>query len=123
MRGHIAKKSNRYYVVIYEGIDLSIGKGCQRWYAAVPTLKGAERLLVELVKQHHNGENRQPRKITLGEYLERWLPSQKARLAASTFSLYQRNIRLHVVPYIGLHPASASDAYGSRRPLRPPPRR
>jgi len=104
MRGHIAKKGNRYYVVIYEGVDPATGKGRHRWHAAGPTRKGAERLLVELVKRHHDGEYRPPQKITLGEYLERWLPTQKARLAASTFSSYQRNIRLHVVPYIGLIP-------------------
>ena len=82
MRGHIAKKGNRYYVVIYEGIDPATGKGRHRWHAAGPTRKGAERLLVELVKRHHDGEYRPPQKITLGEYLERWLPTQKARLAA-----------------------------------------
>jgi hypothetical protein len=27
MRGHIAKKGNRYYAVIYEGIDPAIGNG------------------------------------------------------------------------------------------------
>ena len=86
MRGHIAKKGNRYYVVIYEGIDPATGKGRHRWHAAGPTRKGAERLLVELVKRHHDGEYRPPQKITLGEYPERWLPTQKARLAGPTFS-------------------------------------
>ena len=104
MRGHIAKKGNRYYVVIYEGVNPSTGKGRHRWHAAGPTRKGAERLLAELVKRHHDGEYRPPQKITLGEYLERWLPTQKQRLAASTFSSYQHNIRLHVVPYIGSIP-------------------
>ena len=104
MRGHIAKKGNRYYVVIYEGIDPATGKGRHRWHAAGPTRKGAERLLAELVKRHHDGEYRPPEKITLGEYLERWLPTQKARLSASTFSSYRRNVRLHVLPYIGSIP-------------------
>ncbi|HHQ48698.1 MAG TPA: hypothetical protein ENK19_07430, partial [Acidobacteria bacterium] len=104
VQGHIAKKGNRYYVVIYEGIDPATGKGRHRWHAAGSTRKGAERLLAELVKRHHDGEYRPPEKITLGEYLERWLPTQKARLSASTYSSYQRNVRLHVLPYIGSIP-------------------
>lgn len=101
MRGHIAKKGNRYYAVIYEGIDPATGKGRHRWHAAGPTRKEAERMLADLVKRHHDGDYRPPDKITLGEYLERWLPTQRQPLAASTFSSYERNIRLHVLPYIG----------------------
>lgn len=104
MRGHIAKKGNRYYAVIYEGIDPGTGKGKHRWHAAGSTRKDAERVLANLVKRHHDGDYRAPEKITLGEYLERWLPTQKQPLAASTFSSYQRNIRLHVLPYLGATP-------------------
>ena len=104
MRGHIAKKGNRYYVVIYEGIDPATGKGRHRWHAAGSTRKEAEWVLTDLVKRHHDGEYRPPEKITLGEYLERWLPTKRQPLSASTFSSYQRNIKLHVLPYIGSIP-------------------
>ncbi len=104
MRGHIAKKGNRYYAVIYEGIDPATGKGRHRWHAAGSTRKEAERLLADLVKRHHDGDYRPPEKITLGEYLERWLPTQWQPLAPSTFSSYEGNIRLHVLPYIGSIP-------------------
>ena len=84
MRGHVAKKGNRYYAVIYEGIDPGTGKGKHRWHAAGPTRKEAERLLADLAKRHPDGEYRPPEKTTLGEYLDRWLPTQKQPLAAST---------------------------------------
>jgi integrase len=104
MRGHIAKTGNRYYAVIYEGIDPTTGKGRHRWHAAGTTRKEAERLLADLVKRHHDGDYRPPERITLGEYLERWLPTQRQALAPSTFSSYEGNIRLHVLPYIGSIP-------------------
>lgn len=104
MRGHIAKKGNRYYAVIYEGINPATGKEQHRWHAAGPTRKEAERVLADLVKRHHDGDYRPPEKITLGEYLERWLPTQRQPLAPSTFSSYEGNIRLHVLPYIGSIP-------------------
>jgi integrase len=104
MRGHIAKKGNRYYAVIYEGINPATGKERHRWHAAGATRKEAERVLADLVKRHHDGDYRPPEKITLGEYLERWLPTQRQPLAPSTFSSYQGSIRLHVLPYIGSIP-------------------
>jgi hypothetical protein len=56
VRGHIAKKGNRYYAVIYEGVDPKTGKGRHRWHAAGTTRRGAERVLADLVKRHHDGE-------------------------------------------------------------------
>ena len=58
VRGHIAKKSNRYYVVIYEGPDPSSGKAHHRWHVAGGTRKDAERLLADLVKKSHDGDYR-----------------------------------------------------------------
>jgi integrase len=104
MRGHIAKKGNRYYAVIYEGVDPATGKERHRWHAAGATRKEAERVMAGLVKRYHDGDYRPPEKITLGEYLERWLPTQRQPLAPSTFSSYEGNIRLHVLPYIGSIP-------------------
>ncbi|MCP3860720.1 MAG: site-specific integrase, partial [Phycisphaeraceae bacterium] len=87
MRGHIAKKGNRYYAVVYEGIDAATGKPRHRWHAAGETRKGAEKILGDLVKRMHDGDYRSPDKITLGDYLlERWLPSKRTRVKHSTAS-------------------------------------
>lgn len=105
MRGHIAKKGNRYYAVIYEGIDPATGKPRHRWHSAGDTKKGAEKILGDLVKRMHDGDYRSPDKISLGDYvLERWLPSKRTRVKASTAAAYESNIRLHINPYIGLIP-------------------
>ncbi len=102
MRGHIAKKGDTYYAVIYEGINPATGKPRHRWHRAGTTKKEAERVLADLVKRHHDGDYRAPEKITLGVYLlERWLPARRTQLGATTFSSYRRNLELHVVPYLG----------------------
>ena len=81
MRGYTAKKGNRYYAVIYEGVDPATGKERRRWYAAGPRKADADKLVTELVKRHNDGEYRAPDKVTLGEYLtERWLPAQRSQL-------------------------------------------
>ena len=87
MRGHIAKKGNCYYAVVYEGVNPATGKDRHRWHRAGDTRKAAEKLLGELVKRLHDGDYRAPDRITLGEYLlHRWLPTKKAQLAPSTYS-------------------------------------
>ena len=105
MRGHIAKKGNRYYAVVYEGTDAATGKPRHRWHAAGDTRKDAEKILGDLIKRMHDGDYRSPDKITLGDYLlERWLPSKRTRVKHSTASAYERNIRLHINPNIGRIP-------------------
>lgn len=96
MRGHIAKRGDRYYVVVYEG------KNKIRWHAAGTNRSDADKLRADLVKQMHDGDYRSPDRITLGDYLlERWLPTKRAQLRPSTFSSYERNINLHVILRVG----------------------
>ena len=105
MRGHVAKKGNRYYAVIYEGTDPATGKPRHRWHSAGPTRKEAEKLLTDLVKRMHDGDYRSPERITLGDYLvERWLPLRKSQVGPSTWNAYRQTIQSHVVPRIGRIP-------------------
>ena len=105
MRGHIAKKGNRYYVVIHEGPDPATGKPRYRWHAAGASRSEAEKLLAEIVKRMHDGDYRAPNKITVSDYLlHRWLPSKRTRVKPSTANSYERNIRLHINPNIGAIP-------------------
>jgi integrase len=105
VRGYTAKKGNRYYAVIYEGVDPATGKERRRWYPAGARKTDADKLVTELVKRHNDGEYRAPDKVTLGEYLTgRWLPAQRSQLKATTFHSYESNIRLHVLPTLGKVP-------------------
>jgi hypothetical protein len=105
MRGHIARKGNRYYAVVYEGTDPATGKERHRWYPGGATKRDAEKVLGELVKRMHDGDYRSPERITVADYLtERWLPLRRRQVRHSTYRSYVANTRLHVVPYIGSIP-------------------
>jgi integrase len=102
VRGHVAKKGKNYYAVIYSGIDPRSGKERYRWVAAGPRRGDAERLVNDLVKRRHDGDDGPADRTTLQAYLvDRWLPIQETRLRPSTYSSYKSTIDLHVVPYIG----------------------
>lgn len=102
MRGHVAKKGNNYYAVVYEGIDPATGKERRRWHAAGARRIDAERLVSDLVKRRHNGKATTTDRSTLGTYLaERWLPLQETRLRPRTHHSYASVVSLHITPRIG----------------------
>lgn len=48
MRGYVAKKGNRWYAVIYDGLDPVTGRERRRWHPAGVDRAGAERLAKRL---------------------------------------------------------------------------
>jgi hypothetical protein len=101
MKGHVARKGNRFYAVIYEGTDPITGKERRSWHPAGCERSDAERLAARLVRER-DGANDEARSLTLGAFLtSRWLPGKKIVLAASTYTGYCRNVDNHVVPTLG----------------------
>lgn len=101
MHGTVAKKGNRWYAVVYEGLD-DAGKQKRRWISAGTRKADAERVLADLIRKKHEGEPLVTPKGTFGDYLtERWLPVQQSRVRRSTYDSYRRNIELHVLPALG----------------------
>jgi hypothetical protein len=44
MRGYVARKGDRWYAVVYEGLDPVTGRERRRWHPAGTTREEAERL-------------------------------------------------------------------------------
>jgi len=101
MRGHIARKGKKFYVVIDEGRDEN-GKRQQRWHSGYGTRKEAEAALSGLVNRLHDGSYVSPTRQTFGVFLtDEWLPAVSGRLRPSTLALYEITVRAYVVPHIG----------------------
>jgi len=104
MKGYVARKGNRWYAVMYEGLDAVTGKERRRWHPAGTTREEAERLVARLAAEV-NGRNDTVRSLTFGAYLtSRWLPGKKINLARSTWDGYRRKIDRHILPVIGRMP-------------------
>ncbi len=101
MKGYVTRKGDRWYAVIYEGMDSVTGRERRTWHAAGPDRADAERLAARLAGEC-NGRRDEVRSLTLGAYLtRRWLPGKKVVLAASTYAGYRRNVERHIVPALG----------------------
>lgn len=119
MRGHVAKKGKRYYVVLDVGTD-ERGKRKQKWLSGFDTKSEAERRLTEVLSAVDRGTYIEPSRQTLERYLlDEWLPACAARIRPTTVESYRHLIELHVVPAIGrvtlaqLTPLSLTKFYGT----------
>lgn len=105
MRGYVAKRRNRFYAVIYEGIDPITGRERRRWHPAGADRGEAERLASELAAAHDPDQLTRRAGPTLGVYLtNKWLPTKQLTLRPSTWDSYRRNIERHVLPSLARVP-------------------
>ena len=124
MQGYVARKGNRYYAVIYEGIDPLTGRERRRWHPA-----GTDRAVAETLASRSRRATRRDAatsdgSLTVAVYLtQRWLPSKQLALRPSTWDSYRRNIDLHVVPRDRTDPAPPPPPRSPRTALRRSARR
>jgi integrase len=104
MQGYVARKGERFYAVIYEGIDPITGRERRRWHPAGTDRVAAEGIARDLA-QRSRGGNRERSSLTLAVFLtQRRLPSKQLSLRVSTYDSYRRILDLHVIPRIGRVP-------------------
>jgi integrase len=123
MKGYVARKGERWYAVIYEGLDPITGRERRTWHAAGTSRDEAERLATRLAATSNQRAD-EARSLTFGAYLtQRWLPAKRVQLQPSTWDGYRRKIELHILPTLGrtavrrLRPHDLEGLY--ERKLRP----
>jgi len=101
---YVRKRGDRFYAVVYEGLDPVTGRELRKWHPAGTARADAERLAAKLASAEAvrlDGV----RSLTFGAYLKsQWLPAKKLHLATSTYRGYERNVQLHVLPTLGRVP-------------------
>lgn len=101
MKGYVAQKGNRWYAVIYDGLDPVTGRERRIWHAAGVDRADAEKIAARLAADV-NGRNDDVRGLSFGAYLTtRWLPGKRLVVATSTWDGYRRKIDRHILPSLG----------------------
>lgn len=104
MEGYVARKGERWYAVIYEGLDPITARERRSWHPAGTSREDAEHLAAQLAGEL-NGRDDEIRSLTFGAYLtERWLPGKRLALAVSTWDGYRRKVDRHILPILGRIP-------------------
>jgi hypothetical protein len=107
MQGHVARKRDRYYAVIYEGLDPVTGKEHRSWHPAGTDRAEAAALVARLAAER-DGRNDEVRSLTFGAYLtHHWLPAKRLELRVSTHRSYVHKTQRHILPTLGRRSGSA----------------
>src|SRR5262249_32686969 len=125
MKGKTIKREGvrgtSWQVVIDLPRDPITGKRRQKWITG-PTKEEAEAEAIQLLASIANGgfAEADAKKITVSEYLTRWLDSISQSVRPSTHRRYSDNIRRHIEPIIGrirlakLTPLNVQQLYADR---------
>jgi len=103
MRGHITRRGKQSWaIVIYTGRNPETGKKRYRWHSVKGTKKQAEKEMAALINSFETGSYINPKKISLGLFLEQWLQDYvTTNTAPRTYERYAEIVRLHLIPNLG----------------------
>ena len=108
MPGSIMKRGKGSWTVVVDvGRDPVTGKRRQLWRSVKGPKRDADALLAQLVHQRETGIDAPPGRLTVAEFLQRWLTSYaKPNTAPKTYQRYEELVRIHIVPVLGEVPLS-----------------
>jgi len=106
MRGSIIKRNKGSWTIIINlGRDPTTGKRKQQWVTVRGTKKAAEQKLGDLLNELDTGSYVKPDKVTVGEWIDRWLKYYAwPNLSAETSQAYDIMARKHLIPALGRIP-------------------
>jgi hypothetical protein len=120
MRGSVIKRGSSWSVKLELERDPATGKRRQKWHSGYRTRKEAERARVEMLAKLDAGAYVEPSRATLAEFLIEWAGDADATppvpgtiaptLRPATLYSYRRNLKLHVIPYVGATRLNRVDA-------------
>lgn len=123
------KEKDKWTIIVTLGTKISPKTGKeipnQKWITFKGTKKAAEVKLNELLHEYNTGQYREPSKMTLGEWLDKWIKDyikNSSKKKQRTQETYESVVRQHLIPSLGkivLQKLKPSDlqAYYNNSPL------
>lgn len=110
MRGSVVRRGKGYSVVVELDRDPESGKRRQKWQSGYRTKRDAERALAEAVDGVNRGTYVPRSRQTVAEFAQQWLAAIAPTVRPATHYSYTRNLRLHLLPYVGTATLVSVDA-------------
>ncbi len=102
--GHVVQRGERFYAVVYDGIDPFTGKERRSWHAAGSDRADADAMVERLDEERRLLRDTEPssRGLTFAMFLINWwLPAKKLELRATTFFRYEWMVDHYVTARVG----------------------
>jgi integrase len=102
MRGTLVRRSKGSWSIKLElGKDPKTGKRTQKWITVRGNKKEAEVQLARHVNDLNTGGFVSPAKLTVAEYLDKWLAHAVTKVSRKTYERYESIIMHHLKPALG----------------------
>jgi integrase len=121
MKGHIRERSPGRWAIVIDLRDPATGKRRRKWHSFAGTKRQAQNECARLISELNGGQYIETAKITVGQFLERWLEHVKHQVSPRTHERYSEIVRKNINPLLGavlltkLRPLQISDAYAQAR--------
>ena len=103
MKGHIRERSPGHWAIILDAQDTA-GKRKRRWHSFAGTKRQAQIECARLISEVQGGTYLEPSKVTLAEFLGRWLNHIKSQVSPRSHERYAEIVHTHIVPLLGAVP-------------------
>jgi integrase len=117
MKGSIVERSPGHWAIILDQRDPGTGKRKRKWHSFRGTKRQAEVECARLITALTGGTYQEPNKVTLGDYLSRWVDHIKSQVSPKSHERYAGIVNQNIKPLLGavliakLKPAQISEAY------------
>jgi integrase len=117
MKGHIRERSPGHWAIVLEVRDPTSGRRKRKWHAFTGTKRQAQDECARLIAELNGGLYIEPTKITVGQFLDRWLEHTKPLVSPRTHERYGELVSKNLKPLLGavlvtkLPPMQISEAY------------
>jgi integrase len=121
MKGHLKERpmgSSQWSIILDSGKDIH-GKRQRRWYSFKGTKRQAQIECARLISEMQNGGGVDPHRLTVAEFLTRWLKHVQPQVSGRTHERYSEIVRVNLIPALGtglltkLQPMAISTAYAT----------
>ncbi len=117
MKGHLRERSPGHWAIVIDLPDSETGKRTRKWHSFKGTKREAQIETSRLISAISGGAYIEPTKITVRQFLDRWLEHIKSQVSARTHERYGEIVRKNLNPLLGavvltkLRPMQISAAY------------
>lgn len=117
MKGHIRERSPGRWAIVLESRDPTSGRRKRKWHSFAGTKREAQTECARLIAEQDAGLFVEPAKVTLADYLDRWLDHMRSQITPKSHERYSDLVRNNLVPQLGaitlrkLTPAHLSTCY------------
>ncbi|MGE3992295.1 site-specific integrase [Pseudorhodoplanes sp.] len=100
MKGHIRERSPGHWAIVVDTRDAS-GKRKRKWHSFTGNKRGAQIEAARLITEAKRGTALDPEKVTVREFLDRWLEHMSTQVSPRTIEIYRENVQFLILPALG----------------------